>query len=64
VCHISAALAEFRCGCAERGRSIFEGVLANAPKRTDLWNVYIDQVCVCVCVLRVCVCVHHACCST
>jgi hypothetical protein len=32
-------------GCAERGRSIFEGVLGNAPKRTDLWNVYIDQVC-------------------
>lgn len=39
-----AALAEFRLGCAERGRSVFEGVLVNYPKRTDLWNVYLDQV--------------------
>lgn len=27
----------------ERGRSLFEGVLRNYPKRLDLWNVYIDQ---------------------
>jgi len=39
-----AALAEFRLGCAERGRSVFEGVLVNYPKRIDLWNVYLDQV--------------------
>lgn len=45
-----AALAEFRLGCAERGRSVFEGVLVNCPKRTDLWNVYLDQVCVTLCV--------------
>eukprot|EP00879_Flechtneria_rotunda_P009200 GHRR01009633.1.p1 GENE.GHRR01009633.1~~GHRR01009633.1.p1 ORF type:complete len:1069 (+),score=440.49 GHRR01009633.1:481-3207(+) len=38
-----AALAEFRVGNAERGRSILEGVLANYPKRLDIWNVYIDQ---------------------
>jgi hypothetical protein len=47
-----AALAEFRLGCPERGRSVFEGVLVNYTKRTDLWNVYLDQVCwqcVCVC---------------
>jgi hypothetical protein len=43
-----AAFAEFKLGCAERGRSVFEGVLVNYPKRTDLWNVYLDQVCVCV----------------
>jgi hypothetical protein len=40
----SAGLAEFRMGCAERGRSILEGLLANYPKRTDIWSVYIDQV--------------------
>uniref|UniRef100_A0A383V4G5 S1 motif domain-containing protein n=1 Tax=Tetradesmus obliquus TaxID=3088 RepID=A0A383V4G5_TETOB len=40
---LRAALAEFRGGCAERGRSVLEGLLANYPKRTDIWNVYIDQ---------------------
>lgn len=34
---------EFSKGDAERGRSLFEGLLADAPKRIDLWNVYIDQ---------------------
>lgn len=28
---------------AERGRSMFEGVLRNYPKRLDLWSVYLDQ---------------------
>lgn len=28
---------------AERGRSLFEGVLRNYPKRLDLWSVYLDQ---------------------
>lgn len=30
------------CGAC-RGRSIFEGILRNYPKRLDLWSVYIDQ---------------------
>lgn len=34
---------EFSKGDAERGRSLFEGLLADAPKRIDLWNVYVDQ---------------------
>lgn len=34
---------EFAKGDAERGRSLFEGLLADAPKRIDLWNVYLDQ---------------------
>lgn len=34
---------EFSKGDAEQGRSLFEGLLADAPKRIDLWNVYIDQ---------------------
>ncbi|VVA97359.1 unnamed protein product [Arabis nemorensis] len=39
------AILEFKCGLAERGRSLFEGVLREYPKRTDLWSVYLDQVC-------------------
>ena len=31
------------CHPAERGRSLFEGVLRNYPKRLDLWSVYLDQ---------------------
>lgn len=34
---------EYTKGDTERGRSLFEGLLADAPKRIDLWNVYIDQ---------------------
>ena len=35
---------EFRCekGVAERGRTIFEGLLASFPKRVDLWNILLD----------------------
>lgn len=36
-------LLEFKIGDKERGRSIFEGVLRNYPKRLDLWSVYLDQ---------------------
>jgi len=34
---------EFKHGSAERGRTIFEGIMANYPKRVDLWNVYLDM---------------------
>jgi len=37
------ALMEFEYGDAERGRTLFEALLAAAPKRVDIWNVYIDQ---------------------
>mmetsp|Transcript_19809 Transcript_19809/g.53028 ORF Transcript_19809/g.53028 Transcript_19809/m.53028 type:complete len:1878 (-) Transcript_19809:167-5800(-) len=37
-----AGMLEYQYGSAERGRSIFEGLLDNYPKRTDLWNIYID----------------------
>lgn len=37
------ALLEFRQGSSERGRSLLEALLANHPRRTDLWSVYIDQ---------------------
>lgn len=46
-CHIEAvrkfAQLEFSKGDPEQGRSLFEGLIADAPKRKDLWNVYIDQ---------------------
>ncbi|KAK4767494.1 hypothetical protein SAY86_015244 [Trapa natans] len=37
------AILEFKCGAPERGRSLFENMLREYPKRTDLWSVYIDQ---------------------
>ncbi|KAL6997499.1 hypothetical protein U1Q18_007623 [Sarracenia purpurea var. burkii] len=37
------ALLEFKCGVPDRGRSMFEGMLREYPKRTDLWSIYLDQ---------------------
>lgn len=37
------ALLEFKCGVPDRGRSLFEGILREYPKRTDLWSIYLDQ---------------------
>lgn len=34
---------EFARGHQEQGRTLFEGLVQDAPKRIDLWNVYIDQ---------------------
>lgn len=34
---------EFNKGDPEQGRSLFEGLISDVPKRIDLWNVYIDQ---------------------
>ena len=34
---------EFRHGAAERGRTVFDGILANYPKRVDIWSVYVDM---------------------
>ncbi|CAI5756419.1 unnamed protein product [Candida verbasci] len=34
---------EFQKGDQEQGRSLFEGLISDVPKRIDLWNVYIDQ---------------------
>ena len=33
---------EFKFGSSERGRTIFESLLANYPQRTDLWSMFID----------------------
>ncbi|WEJ95456.1 rRNA biogenesis protein rrp5 [Yamadazyma tenuis] len=34
---------EFEKGEIEQGRSLFEGLINDAPKKIDLWNVYIDK---------------------
>jgi len=39
---VSCALQEFRLGEPERGRALLEGVLQAAPRRLDVWNVYLD----------------------
>lgn len=38
------AVLEFKYGEAERGKTLFEGILDRYPKRLDVWNVYVDQV--------------------
>lgn len=35
---------EFKFGEIERGKTIYETILGNYPKRTDLWSVYVDSV--------------------
>ena len=37
------ALLEFKNGTPERARTMFEEILANYPKRVDIWNMYLDQ---------------------
>lgn len=37
------ALMEFKLGEAEKGVTMFESVLKNHPKRTDIWSVYVDM---------------------
>lgn len=38
------AQVEFRFGDVERGKTIFENLLSDNPKRTDLWRVYADMI--------------------
>jgi rRNA biogenesis protein RRP5 len=37
------AVCEYKAGHLEHGRTLIESVVANYPKRTDLWSVYLDQ---------------------
>ena len=34
---------EFKYGNVERGRTIFEGIISNYPKKVDQWSVYLDM---------------------
>ncbi|GMK53480.1 hypothetical protein CspeluHIS016_0100660 [Cutaneotrichosporon spelunceum] len=36
------ALLEYKLGSAERGKTLFEGILDRHPRRLDVWNVYVD----------------------
>lgn len=37
------AILEFKHGEAERGKTLFEGLLERSSKKLDLWSIYIDQ---------------------
>ncbi|XP_066915930.1 protein RRP5 homolog [Clytia hemisphaerica] len=37
------AIMEFKLGEAQRGGTIFESLLKNYPKKTDIWSIYIDM---------------------
>jgi rRNA biogenesis protein RRP5 len=34
---------EYKSGVAERGRTMFEGILQSYPKRVDVWSIYLDM---------------------
>ncbi|KAF4655938.1 hypothetical protein FOL46_008067, partial [Perkinsus olseni] len=38
-----AAKLEYKYGTVERGKTIFESLLASQPKRLDIWSVYLDE---------------------
>ena len=37
------AFAEYECGEVDRGRVLFEELISNYPKRSDLWHLYVDK---------------------
>lgn len=38
-----AAILAFKFGAPDKGRFVFENILSNFPKRTDIWSIYLDQ---------------------
>jgi hypothetical protein len=34
---------EYKYGDAERGKTLFEGIVDSHPKRWDMWSVYMDM---------------------
>jgi len=34
---------EYKSGAPERGRTMFEGIVTNYPKRMDIWSIYMDM---------------------
>jgi rRNA biogenesis protein RRP5 len=34
---------EFKSGNPENGRTMFEGIVNNYPKRMDIWSIYMDM---------------------
>jgi rRNA biogenesis protein RRP5 len=37
------AISEFEVGSPERARILFEELLASSPRKTDIWNIYVDK---------------------
>ena len=40
---VKFAALEYKMGEPNRGSTIFESILKNYPKRTDIWSIYIDM---------------------
>ena len=40
---VKFAQLEYRHAEPERGKTMFENVLSNYPKRTDIWSIYLDM---------------------
>ena len=36
-------MCEFKYGSPENGRTMFEGIVSNYPKRMDIWSIYMDM---------------------
>ena len=34
---------EYKQGRSESGRTMFEGIVTNYPKRMDIWSIYMDM---------------------
>lgn len=34
---------EYKSGQPESGRTMFEGIVTNYPKRMDIWSIYMDM---------------------
>jgi rRNA biogenesis protein RRP5 len=34
---------EYKYGTPENGRTMFEGIVNNYPKRMDIWSIYMDM---------------------
>lgn len=37
------AISEFEVGSIDRGRVLFEELITSYPKKTDIWNIYVDK---------------------
>lgn len=36
-------MAEYKFGNPAKGKDLFESLIANNPKRADVWNIYLDS---------------------
>lgn len=43
-CISKFAQLEYKSGEPDQGQTMFENILSNYPKRTDIWSIYLDMV--------------------